>query len=251
MASPATRLTLPTEPAAADRAWINQRFVVIGQPGVGKSTLWSNGPRTLYIDTEGTIGHLAVKRMPARSLDEIREINDLLLEAQAKGDFPFDTIIFDTLDKVAEAIEAVVVAEASEKFKRVTIESVSDVPEGGGYSKVANKLMSLLDCWASLPAALVLITHPKQVKIKDPAGTDFEKETITLFPSSANRVLGWSHHNLHIQSRWSGSELKRVVRTRPERTIEAKSHGNIVKDKWAWETADLAKEYAELRLWFT
>lgn len=251
------RFVLPLESSAPSLRWIDQRIIVIGPQGIGKSGLFSNGDRTLYLDTEGTLGHLAIKRLPCRTWEDNREIYFTLLDAASKGTFPYDTIVIDTVDKWVDWADADVVAWGAEKFKKyaekngVEIKSVGDIPEKAGWPRLQKAVTSSLESYDSLPAALVLITHPKTLKIEPPDAAAYNKESIALFPSVAQRILGWSHHNLQIQSRWEGDKLKRMVRTRPERSNEAKSHGNVIPDKWVWETQDLKAEYDKLRGLFT
>lgn len=252
MTTTEAKLTLPTEATAPSRVWINQRIVIIGKAGIGKSGLLANNPNALFIDTEGNLAHLSVKRMACRSWDDAREIYGVLNDAKAAGGpFPFDAVVIDTVDKLVDHAEQDVVNWASKKFSKVEIKNVGDVPEGAGWARLAKSVMSFLECLDSLPCAVVAITHPKVVTVKNASGADYDKETIALFPSIANRLLGWSHHNLHIQSNWSGSELTRVVRTLPDKTQEGKSHGGIIPDKWEWQTRDLKAEYDYLRGLFT
>ncbi len=247
-----TKLTLPMEASAPSRVWRNQRICIIGAAGIGKSGLLANDPNALFINCEGNLGHLAVKQLPCRSWDDAREIYGLLMAANSNGaPFPYDAIVVDTVDKLVDYAEEDVVMQARKKFLKVEINNVGDVPEGAGWARLSKSVMSFLECLDSLPAAIIVITHPKVVKIDPAAGAKYDKETVSLFPSIANRLLGWSHHNLHIQSNWVGKDLSRVVRTLPDKGIEGKSHGGVVPDLWRWETRDLATEYKYLRSLFT
>lgn len=240
----ATKLTLPTEPTDGRQEWIKQRIVLIGKNGVGKSGLMSHAAAGLYLDSEGNLAHLKVKRLPCRSTAELRQIIPALQEAQP---FPYDTIILDTIDKVVESMEADVIAWGAEKFTKVDVNSIGDIPNGAGYAELGKRMSSMLDVLDALPACIVVVTHPKTIKVESPTAATYDAEGIALYPSVAQRLLGWSHHNLHIQSEWRGDKFCRIVKTQPERGHEGKSHGGIVPHNWAWETADLKAEFTKLR----
>lgn len=243
-------LALPTTRSAPSKRWIDQRIMVIGQGGLGKSSLLSHGEKTLFIDTEGGIEHLSVMKLRCETFEDFRAQYLLLLAAATAGTFPYDTIVVDTLDKYISAAENDTVKWGRSKFTKSDIKTIGDVPEGQGWNRTKSAIMGGLENLAKLPAALVLITHPKTIKIEEPTAK-YDKETICAWGQLAPTVLGWMHHNLHIEARYGqGGALRRTVRTVPSKNMEAKSHGGIIPDGLEWKTADLAAEYAHLRSLF-
>ncbi len=251
----APTLVLPTVKSAPSKRWIDQRFVVIGPGGIGKSGLWANGDDTYFEDTEGNLSHLSVKSLRCRSLDDFRQHYLALYTAAQSGNFPYDTTIVDTFDKLLDFCEVDAIATARKKYERaikegkIEINTIGDVPEGNGWNWVTKTITTILENLDKLPSATVIITHPKSVKVKEPTG-EYDKETVAAWGQIGQKLLGWSHHNMHLQAMMSTGTLKRIVRTVPQRGLEGKSHGGLVKDGWEWKTRDLAAEYKELRSWF-
>jgi hypothetical protein len=62
-----TKMVLPSERRKADNSWTAQKFLMLGQGGVGKSHFWSCGDRTLFLQTEAGLNHLSVEAVPLHS----------------------------------------------------------------------------------------------------------------------------------------------------------------------------------------
>lgn len=250
-AATALKLTLPTAPQPATKFWQDQKFLVIGQAGCGKSTLFSNGERTYFEDTEGNLTHLSCIRLPSRSWSEFRQ-NYLRLHAAAQANaFPYDTIVIDTVDRWVAAAEQEIIGLAREKFPKVAdkIDTIGDVPEGAGWSNSRRLVMTALTNLEQLPAAVVLIGHIKHTKVKTDI-EEFDKETISMWAGLAVDLLGWAKHVLHVKAQYKGEHLMRLVKTMPHQSMEGKSHGGLIPNNWEWKTRDLGAEYKQLRGWF-
>ena len=246
------RLVLPTEPSVISKQWRQQKFLLIGQAGIGKSTLLSNDPDAFFIDTEGNLNHLAVKKLPCRSWEDFREIYAMLVEAQAQGTFPYKTIVLDTTDRWLALAEEEVIQRAKERYRGAVADkifTIGDIPEGNGWSNTTKLVMTALTKLNQLPAALWLVAHVKQTKVEEPT-QKYDKETVSLWGGVGTNVLGWVQHTLHLQAFYAGDTLKRIVRTLPSKGLESKSHGGVIPDRWEWKTAELKEEWAQLRGWF-
>ena len=89
--------TKSTNPLAIRRGRIArpQKVVIYGPEGVGKSTLASQTPDPVFLDTEGGTHHLDVARLDAATTWE--EITAAVAQL-AKADHPFKTLVIDTAD---------------------------------------------------------------------------------------------------------------------------------------------------------
>ena len=242
------KLILPTEATAPTKRWQDQRFLMIGQAGCGKSTFWSHDPNALFLDTEGNLTHLAVKKVAVRSWEDFREVYGLLYQAQAASTFPYSTLVIDTGDRLLACAEEEVIGRAKEKFKNKAdqIHTIGDIPEGVGWSACTKLMMTALDKLDQFPSALVMIAHVKQTKVEEPT-SKYDKETISLWGGIGTNVLGWVKHTMHLTSYYTGDTIHRYVRTLPSKGLESKSHGGLLKDKTEWKTADLKEEFAAFR----
>ena len=244
------KMVLPTEISLPSKVWGSQRFLTISQAGVGKSTFWSNDPGAFFIDTEGNLNHLGVKKLPCRSWEDFRSIYGLLYEAAQTGKYPYTTLVIDTIDRLLSRAEEEVIIQAKDKYPKAEIYTIGDVPKGNGWAKVTTLMDTALHAMDQLPSALVLISHPKSVQMDEPTGK-YDKETICLWGQVGTKVLGFAQHTLQVQAMYAGDQLVRIVRSLPSKGLEAKSHGGIVPDRMEWKSRDLKAEFEVFRALFT
>lgn len=229
-------LTLPTVRSEVDRRWISQKFGMIGPPGIGKSKFWSfcNG---LFIQTESGLNHLKVMKQPCKSWDEFKEIYSALMFLNQKGSFPYDTIIIDTIDKFVDLAQAEVVERGRAKFKGIDINVIGDIPNGAGWAWSMDLVENALAKLDELPCAVAYVGHLEMKEVKEPTRS-IHKQTISIGGKMGGMLTAWPDHLLNITNQYVGSESKRVVRTLPTQTIEAKSREGAVPDNWQWEKDD-------------
>lgn len=229
-------LTLPTVRSEVDKRWISQKFGMIGPPGIGKSKFWSfcNG---LFIQTESGLNHLSVMKMPCRSWADFREIFSLLSQANQAGKFPYDTIIIDTIDKFVDLAQQEVVERGRNKFKGIEINVIGDIPNGAGWAWAMDLVENALGKLEELPCATAYIGHLETKEVKEPTRS-IHKQTISIGGKMGGMLTAWPDHLLNINAGYVGNELKRVVRTLPSQTIEAKSREGMIKDGTVWTSDD-------------
>lgn len=247
------RLVLPTTPTGPTKRWTEQRFLILGQAGIGKSTFLANDPKALFLDTEGNLTHLTCQRVGIRSWEDFRAAYEQLYQAAMANQFPYETLVIDTADRWLSHAEDEVIGWARTKYKGAVAENIrviGDIPEGNGWANTTKLITTALNKLDELPAAIVLVAHVKQTKVEEPT-QKYDKETISLWGNVGASLLGWVKHTLHLQAFYTGEQLRRYVRTLPSKGIESKSHGGIVPDKLEWRTHDLKEEWAHFRGLFT
>jgi len=239
------KMVLPTERRAADNSWVSQKFLMLGQGGVGKSHFWSCGERTLFLQTEAGLNHLSVEAIPLHSWDDFTEAGSLLVQALNTKSFRYDTIVIDTVDNWVNMANEKVVSDAREKFSKVEINGVGDVPNGAGWSMSTNLISTYLRKLSALPAAIVLIGHHNQKRVKEPT-REYDKSTISIGGNTGNALLHWSDHTLYIEGKMVGDTLKRKVYTLPSQLREGKSRGGIVPNGLEWGD-NMQENYSKFR----
>lgn len=231
-------LTLPTQKSEIDNRWTSQKFGMIGASGIGKSKFWSFA-KALYIQTEAGLNHLSVYKMPCRSWSEYQKIESLLIQASNGGDFPYDTIIIDTIDRFVDIINEEVLMLGKQKFPGIAekINTIGDMPNGAGWSMATGLLNNVLSKLESLPCAVVFIGHLETKEVKE-ATRSIHKQTISIGGKTGGKLVAWCDHFLNISASYSGDSVMRTVRTRPTTTIEAKSREGVVPDGTKWGAND-------------
>ncbi len=129
-----------------------QKVIIYGPEGIGKSTFASQFPRPLFIDTEGSTGHLEVDRLPRPTSWQM--LRQYIKELKADH-MDYQTLVIDTADW-AERLCEEAVCQANGKA------SVEDFGYGKGYTYVKEEFGRMLDGLSDLIDAgmnVVLTAH--------------------------------------------------------------------------------------------
>lgn len=240
-------MELPKQKSEINLEFKNQKIGMIGASGIGKSAFFAEEENAFFLDLEGGLNFLKVNKLPARSWNDIREIYVLLKQAEQAGKFPYSLIVFDTIDKVVDYAEEEIIQRAKEYYTKIATEinTIGDVPNGGGWAKTRNIVENLLDKFKGFPCAIAYIGHLQTKKI-DEGVRKYDRHTIAAWAGMAQDLLAWPDHLLHIEATLIGDRLKRTVWAKPTQSKECKSRGGIVPDGWQWEDS-MAENYRKFR----
>lgn len=240
-------MKLPTQKSKINLNFKDQKFGMIGISGIGKSDFFAQDPNAFFIETEAGLNFVEVYKEPARSWNDLLEIYTLLKQAEESSKFPYSIIVFDTIDRVVDLAEEIVIGQAKDFYKKMAdqINTIGDIPNGGGWSKTREKVANLFAKFEMLPCAVAYIGH-LHIKRIDSGVTKYDKSTISLWAGVGNDMLAWPDHLLHVEAHMTGEKLVRNVYTKPTQSREAKSRGGVVPDGVKW-TEDSKKNYQEFR----
>lgn len=137
------------------------KVVIYGAEGVGKSTLASQFPNPLFIDTEGSTTYMDVRR-----IEKPRSFTQLvsLIREVAENSEVCRTLVLDTADWA----EQLCIDEVCKKYKKTGIE---DFGYGKGYTYLAEEFTRLLAAFDKVIAAgiiVVITAHAKMRKFEQP-----------------------------------------------------------------------------------
>jgi hypothetical protein len=162
-----------------------QRITIYGPHGIGKSTLASQFPEPIFIDTEEGTSHLAVNRIVVsdygslcRALDELR-VTDL----------PCQTVIIDTIDRV----ELFLRAEVCREHRIAGMEALA---YGKAWVFLAEKFTEFitryLDPLIAAGIHVVIVGHSNIKRVQYPGLDGFDRWELRLYLQCANRLKEWS-----------------------------------------------------------
>ena len=158
---------------------------VYGVEGVGKTTLISQCPRVLFLDTEDGCCHYDVD---AWGIDTWADMRTAFRELRNAKDREYDTIAIDSIDRAEALLEANMCREEGRK-------SIEDWGYGKGYKVLADKFGTFLDGATALMRKgynIVLIGHSQVKRHNDPTiAADYDRYEIKLTKQCAPLLKEW------------------------------------------------------------
>lgn len=229
---------LPTKKSEVDNRWEVQKTVMIGAPGCGKSTFPSFCEKALYLQCEAGLNHLSVMKTPVTSWAEWEATYTALMQAKQKGEFPYDMIVIDTIDKFVDCANSEAVEIGRNKYKSSEINTIGDIPNGAGWGWGTDLVENALTKLEKLGCHIFVIGHLDRKEVKDAAGVARHVQTISIGGKTGRAIMSWADAIMNIETKMIGNTMQRVVRTIPTAVIDAKSRGGVIKDGWVWSTND-------------
>lgn len=240
-------MQLPDKKSGISKNWVDQKFLMIGDSGIGKSEFFSHAEKPFYIETESGLNFLDVFKLPCRDWNDLGEVLGLLINQANKSEpFPYDIVIIDTIDKVVDFASEETIKWGKNKFKNSEIVGIGDIGQGTGWDMRRNMVHKVLNAFEKLPCAKAIIGHLDCKEIEESGQSSYHKHTISIGGKVGSDILAWSDHTLHIKGVMLGDQLKRTVYTKPTKSREAKSRGGIIKDGWVWSD-NSAENFKKLR----
>lgn len=204
------------------------RVVMYGVEGIGKTTLASQFPRPIFLDTEGSTVQLDVDRVP-NPRDEndpvlrtwpdlIGAMHELIRDRQG-----YETVVIDSADW-AERLATTHLLKTDKGEKK----SIEDFGFGKGYvmlAEVVGKALALCDDMVRAGLNVVWVAHSKVVRVSPPDQTDgfdryemkLHKQVAPLFKEWADAVLFLTYRTVIVE----GDDGRNKGRGGKERIIHA------------------------------
>lgn len=140
------------------------KFIVMGDPMTGKTTLAAKAPRPLFISTDGNAAKAGLDAVNADSLANVRAAINYFSEAKE-----YDTLVIDTIEGIADLLERGVI----EQWNKQTGESVSaltDVPYGKLTGQFNRRMAAFSETLWSIPKNVIVLTYTKR-QVDDVSGS--------------------------------------------------------------------------------
>jgi hypothetical protein len=166
------------------------RFVIYGEPKVGKSTFASGAPDTIFLDLEGGIDALEVAKLRINNTEHFNKALDSLLEQ----DHDFKTVVIDSADWLERYIHEYICETA--KARSITDKSNQTTAYGNGYILAKNIFSGYLQKLDKLRnqkgMAIVMIAHSLVRKMEQPDTESYDSYVIKMHEKASSLMTEWA-----------------------------------------------------------
>lgn len=212
---------IPTRKQVADDPNVfpmNDSWLFMGQPKVGKTTLAAAFPNPLIIDLEDGTNEIDGYVFKP---DTFQQLEEIYCELEDKCDF--ETIVIDSMDIVQEWTQGAAIKYLNKKFKK-NYEDVGEIPNGAGWADSRTRMMSFVEAWKRVPANIVYVAHTKAV-MAEKGGIMEKSKTLDLSGKLAHRIpakidnIGYCFaERVKVDD---GFEIRRFISFQPYEELEA------------------------------
>lgn len=161
------------------------KFIIMGDPMTGKTTLAAKMPRPLFISTDGNAAKAGLHAVAATDLAIVKGTIDLFAESDE-----YDTLVIDTVEGIADLFEQSVI----DKYQQETgqaVTSLNDVPYGKLTGQFNRRVAAFAQTLWSIPKNIAVLTYTKR-QIDDVSGSIIlasELKSIRQFTRFADGII--------------------------------------------------------------
>lgn len=147
-----------------------QRTVITGQPGVGKTTWACGSGSALVLSFEDGVEHIGAARVDCKPMDWTESLKTVREACTIAGDW--NVVVIDTLDVLEKKCVDQVCKDGG---KKGAVKNIAELGYDGNNTLLPAKWRELtwtLEMAKPKGRQVILVSHVKRAKIKDPTLTD-------------------------------------------------------------------------------
>lgn len=137
------------------------KFLVIGEPFSGKTTLAAKAPKPLFISTDGNSSKMGLDTIFVKSVQDVREAMELAMKSK-----DYKTIVVDTIEGIVDIFTKQVMEEFNSQGFRTPdgkeIQALQDVPYGRATGVLNTRVQNFANALASMPHNVVVLSYTKR-----------------------------------------------------------------------------------------
>jgi len=161
------------------------KFIIMGDPMTGKTTLASKAPKPLFISTDGNAAKAGLDAVAATDLNTVRDTINFFATSDE-----YHTLVVDTIEGIADLFERTVLdSYMQETGTKVT--ALTDVPYGKLTGQFNRRIAAFAETLWSLPKNVMVLTYTKR-QVDDVSGSIIlasELKSIRQFTRFADGII--------------------------------------------------------------
>lgn len=140
------------------------KFIIMGDPMTGKTTLAAKAPKPLFISTDGNAAKAGLDAVDADSLATVKEAIDFFANSDE-----YQTLVIDTIEGIADLFEQFVIA-SHKKETGVEVTALTDVAYGKLTGQFNRRMAGFAETLWSVPKNVMILTYTKR-QVDDVSGS--------------------------------------------------------------------------------
>lgn len=161
------------------------KFIIMGDPMSGKTTLAAKAPKPLFISTDGNAAKAGLDAIDATDLGTVKEAIDFFASSKE-----YETLVIDTIEGIADLFERTVLDQyKAETGQQVT--ALADVGFGKLTGKFNKRIAAFSENLWALPKNVLVLTYTKR-QVDDVSGAiilNSELKSIRQFTRFADGII--------------------------------------------------------------
>lgn len=137
------------------------KFLIIGEPFSGKTTLAAKAPAPLFISTDGNAAKSGLDAVNVKSVADVSEAIGLGLKSKE-----YKTIVLDTIEGIVDLMTKEIIANANKMGMRGAggeeVQALTDIPYGKLTGLLNNKVQSFAEALATLNKNVIILSYTKR-----------------------------------------------------------------------------------------
>lgn len=161
------------------------KFIVMGDPMTGKTTLAAKAPKPLFISTDGNAAKMGLHAVAADNLNTVKQAIQYFADTDE-----YETLVIDTVEGIADLFERTVI-DAYQQETGQNITALTDVPYGKLTGQFNRRIAAFSETLWSLPKNVVVLTYTKR-QVDDVSGSIVlasELKSIRQFTRFADGII--------------------------------------------------------------
>jgi hypothetical protein len=172
------------------------KFIIMGDPLTGKSTLAAKAPKALFISTDGNAAKAGLSAVNADSLQTVRRAIDHFNTSKE-----YETLVIDTIEGIADLFERMVI-ENWNKENNQKVQALTDVPYGKLTGQFNRRIAAFAETLWYLQKNVIVLTYTKR-QVDDVSGSIVlasELKSIRQFTRFADGIILTSYDGEHYRA---------------------------------------------------
>jgi len=133
------------------------KFLIIGEPFSGKTTLAAKAPAPLFVSTDGNAAKSGLDAVNVKSVSDVMEAITLGIKSD-----DYKTIVLDTIEGIVDIMTKEIIADYNKMNPAMPVKALTDVSYGKLTGQLNAKVQSFAEALATVKKNVIILSYSKR-----------------------------------------------------------------------------------------